>query len=92
MRLSTKALAIACAILWGGLAMGGTGILNLIWPSYGEPFLITMSSVYPGYHATRSIADVLVGAGYGATDGAIGGFLFAWIYNLVANCGCHQPS
>ena len=82
MRLSPSALAVTGAILCGGYVMGGTGILNLIWPPYGEHFLITMSSVYPGYHATRTIGEVLVGACYGATDGAVGGFLLGWIYNF----------
>ena len=82
MRLSAMALAITGAIVWGVYGMGGTALLNLIWPPYGEHFLITMSSVYPGYHATRSIGEVLVGAGYGAVDGAVGGLLFGWIYNF----------
>ena len=81
MKLSAPAFAITSAIIWGVYAMGGTGLLNLIWPPYGEHFLITMSSVYPGYHATRSIGEVLVGASYGAFDGAVGGALFAWTYN-----------
>lgn len=84
MKLSTKALTISCAIMWGVLAMGLTGLGNLIFPPYGEQFLQAMGSVYPGYHATRTIGDVLVGACYGATDGAVGGFLFAWIYNYFA--------
>jgi len=84
MKISAKAMAITGAILLGGYAMGGTGLLNLIWPPYGEHFLITMSSVYPGYHATRTIGDVLVGACYGAVDGAVAGLLLAWIYNYFA--------
>ena len=36
--------------------MLGMGLANLIWANYGQQFLQTMSSVYPGYHATRSIA------------------------------------
>ena len=84
MRLSVKAMAIAGAIVLGGYAMGGTGLMNLIFPPYGEHFLMTMTSVYPGYHATRSIGDVLVGACYGATDGAVAGALVAWTYNWFA--------
>ena len=84
MKISTKAMAITGAILLGGFAMGGTALLNLIFPPYGEHFLLTMSSVFPGYHATRAIGDVLVGVCYGATDGAVGGFLFAWVYNYFA--------
>ena len=82
MRLSTKALALAAALVWGIVCMGGVGLFNLIWPPYGEHFLITMSSIYPGYHATRSIGEVMVGAGYGVVDGGVGGLLFAWIYNF----------
>ncbi len=85
MRLSAKSMAITAAVVWGGYVMWATGILNLIWPKYGEHFLLTMSSVYPGYHATRTIGDVLVGTGYGMVDGAIGGLLFAWVYNLFAD-------
>jgi len=84
MRLSTTALAITGALVWGVFCMFGTGVLNLIWPPYGEHFLLTMSSVYPGYHATRTVGDVLIGTGYGAADGAVGGFLFAWVYNFFA--------
>ena len=83
MRLSPKAFAITAAALWGG-CMFLTGLANWISPTYGEHFLLTMSSVYPGYHATRTLADVLVGTGYGLVDGAIAGWLFAWLYNLIA--------
>ncbi len=86
MKFNTKALASACAILWG-LAMLVTGLLNLAWGMYGEQFLRTMASVYPGYHATRSMADVIVGSLYGAVDGFIGGAVFAWLYNQFAKPG-----
>ncbi|MBI2820328.1 MAG: hypothetical protein HYX73_10140 [Acidobacteria bacterium] len=84
MRLSVKAMTITGAILLGGYAMGGTALLNLIFPPYGDHFLITMSSVYPGYHATRTFGDILVGVCYGATDGAFAGALFTWTYNYFA--------
>lgn len=81
MRLSMKAFAIACGALWGGGILF-SGILNMLWPPYGEHFLLTVSSVYPGYHATSTMGDVLVGTGYGAVDGGICGLLLAWIYNF----------
>ena len=84
MVLSSKALAVAAAVLWGLGAIFLTGLMNLLAPPYGEHFLLTMSSVYPGYHATRTLRDVLVGTGYGIVDGGIAGFMFAWIYNLFA--------
>ena len=75
MKFNTKALAVTSAILWG-LAMLVMGVANLIWGNYGRQFLQTMSSVYPGYHATRSIAEVV-----------IGGAVFAWLYNQFARPG-----
>jgi TRAP-type mannitol/chloroaromatic compound transport system permease large subunit len=77
---------LASAILWG-FAMLGTGLANLIWGGYGQQFLQTMSSVYPGYHATRSVAEVVVGTLYGVVDGLIGGAVFAWLYNQFAKPG-----
>jgi hypothetical protein len=86
MKFNTKALALASAIL-GGLAMLVMGLANLIWGNYGQQFLQTMSSVYPGYHATRSVAEVVVGTVYGAVDGLIAGAVFAWLYNQFAKPG-----
>ena len=86
MKFNIKALALACAILWG-LAMLVMGLANFIWGNYGQQFLQTMASVYFGYHATRSIAEVIVGTLYGAVDGLIGGAVFAWLYNQFAQPG-----
>jgi len=84
MKLSVKGLALACGILWG-VAMLAMGLANLIWGSYGQQFLQTMASVYPGYHATGSGAEVIVGTLYGVVDGLIGGAVFAWLYNQFAS-------
>jgi hypothetical protein len=84
MRLSTKAMAIAGAVIWGGCGMFLTGLLNQLIPPFGGQFLQTMSSVYPGYHVTSGLAGVLIGTLYGIVDGAVGGFLFAWVYNRFA--------
>lgn len=83
MRLSPKGLAITSALLWGGGILF-VGLINLAAPSYGTTFLSWTSSIYPGYHNSRRIVDVLVGTGYGLVDGGVGGLLFAWIYNLLA--------
>jgi len=77
---------LASAILWG-VAMLGMGLANLIWANYGELFLQMMASAYPGYHATRSIAEVIVGTLYGTVDGLVGGAVFAWLYNQFAMPG-----
>lgn len=83
MKLSVKGLALASGILWG-VAMLSMGLANLIWGSYGQQFLQLMASVYLGYHATRSVAEVIVGTLYGVVDGFIGGAVFAWLYNRFA--------
>jgi hypothetical protein len=83
MHLSMKALTIVTAILWGGGVLF-TGLVNLAVPSYGTECLRLMSSVYPGFHFSRTFGDVLVGTSYGLVDGAIAGFLFGWLYNFFA--------
>ncbi len=86
MKLSLKALALAAGILWA-LALFLTGVTNLIWPPYGEGFLTMMASLYPGYHATRSIGDLIVGTLYAFFDGAICGLVFGWLYNFFLGKG-----
>lgn len=83
MKLSLKALAFAAGILWA-LAVFLVGAANLIWSGYGGAFLQLVASIYPGYHATRSIGDVIVGTLYALLDGAICGLAFGWLYNLFA--------
>ena len=81
MRLSLRSLAFACGLLWGG-AILFVGLVNLACPSYGMEFLKLASSVYPGFHNSHKLADVVVGTGYGLVDGAIAGLLLGWLYNL----------
>lgn len=83
MKINTKALALASAVLWG-FVMLAVGVANLIAGDYGQQFLQAMSSVYPGYHDTRSIAEVIVGTVYGLCDGFVGGAVVAWLYNHFA--------
>jgi len=83
LKLSIKGLALASGILWG-VAILGMGLAELIWRPYGQQFLQLIASVYPGYHATRSIGEVIVGTLYGFVDGLVGGAVFAWLYNQFA--------
>jgi len=85
MKLNVKAMAISFALFWGVLGMFLTGLANLIWPPYARAFLELMASIYPGYHAEASIGQVIVGTLYGLLDGAVGGVIFAWIYNHFAS-------
>lgn len=82
MRLSLKATAIAAAILWGG-AILIVGLINLADPRYGVNFIQLTSSVYPWFHDSRTIANVIIGTIDGLVDGAIAGLLFALLYNAV---------
>jgi hypothetical protein len=83
MKLSVKGLAFGAAITWGLLVLF-VGVINLISPSYGMEFLQLISSVYPGYHPVATIGSVVVGTLYAVLDGAIGGGLFALLYNAAA--------
>ncbi|HVA94360.1 MAG TPA: hypothetical protein VNI36_05590 [Candidatus Dormibacteraeota bacterium] len=80
MRLSIQGLAIAGGLLWGG-ALLSVGLINLVMPAYGTNFLQMVSSIYPFFHASHTIGDVLIGTVDGLIDGAIAGLLLAWLYN-----------
>ena len=84
MKLSIKGLALASGILWGGSILL-VGVGNLIWPSYGVAFLDLARSIYPGYGGAAGIGGVIVGTLYGVADGAVGGAIFAWLYNKFAS-------
>jgi len=81
MRLSAKAMALALGLLWGG-GVAVAALVHLANPSYGGAFLDVVSSIYPGFHSARSMGDALLGTAYGLIDGAVGGFIFASLYNM----------
>ncbi len=84
MKLDIKAISITVGLIWGVLAMFLVGVANLMWPAYGRAFLEVMASIYPGYTATASFGQVILGTLYGLVDGAIAGAVFAWLYNRFA--------
>ena len=83
MKLNIKGLAITCAIFWGGsiLVVGG---LNTVWTGFGGAFLEVVASIYPGYSGEPGFGQVIIGTLYATADGAIGGAIFAWLYNCFA--------
>jgi len=83
MRFNVIALSITCALIWGG-AILVAATANVLWPDYGRTFLDFAASIYPGYHPGPSIGSVVTGTLYGFVDGAIGGGVFAWLYNLLS--------
>lgn len=80
MRLNVKAFAIAFGLLWG------LGIFVLTWwiiafeGATGEVTLI--GHVYRGFNI--SPLGSVIGLLWGLVDGAVGGLVFAWLYNLLA--------
>ncbi len=83
MKLSIKALALAMGLVWGGAVLV-VGTCFVYSGNYGRAFLEMCASLYPGFHVTQSFASVIVGTLYGLVDGAIGGAIFAWVYNCFA--------
>jgi len=82
MKLNLKALTVTFAILWAGVVFI-VGVANVVWPGYGRAFLQMMASIYPGYAASGSFGDVIVGSLYALVDGAILGFILGGLYNLM---------
>ena len=87
-RLSLKAMAIAAGLLWGG-AILCVGLINLAVPSYGINFIQMTSSVYPWFHVSRTIGNVVIGTVDGLIDGAIAGVIFALLYNAATSAPTH---
>lgn len=83
MRLHVRSMAFALGLLSGAVVLG-TGIAHLIRPGYGGDFIRLMASVYPGYNASGSVGDLMVGVAYALVDGGIFGLVLAWLYNLFA--------
>ncbi len=78
----------ACSAIWG-FALLFCGLFHWWCPPYAEEFLNVMASVYPGYTAEASFGSVLNGTLYALVDGAVGGLIFASLYNLMAS-KCQQ--
>jgi hypothetical protein len=75
----TIALGLVC-----GLVVLVTGVINIVWPGYGQAFLDILASIYPGYEATGSLGGVIFATLYGFADGALIGLAYAWLYNRIA--------
>jgi len=79
MKLNVKALACASGLIWG------LGLFLLTWwliafeGSSGEATFI--GRVYRGYNISPT--GSLIGLLWALVDGAIGGAVFAWLYNTL---------
>lgn len=82
MKLSPVAFAATAAVVWGA-AIFVIGGINALIPGYGETVLALVVSIYPGYEASGSLGDLLLGTAYAFFDGLAGGFVFALLYNTA---------
>lgn len=81
-KLSIRRMAIAIGILFAA-SMMAIGFWNVKHPSYGQPLLDTLGSIYPFYGGQEGtfLSVFLLGI-VGFFHGAISGFLFAVVYNF----------
>jgi 3',5'-cyclic AMP phosphodiesterase CpdA len=81
MRFNIKVFALTCALVWG------FGLFLLTWwiiafeGATGERTFLGL--VYRGY--TISPRGSVIGLGWALLDGLVGGAIFAWLYNLLAD-------
>jgi hypothetical protein len=79
-KLNVKAFALACGLIWGvGLFLLTWWIIAFDGATRDVTFL---GWVYRGYNI--SPLGSIIGLVWGLADGAIGGAIFAWLYNLIA--------
>ncbi len=86
MKFNIAAAAITLGVGFA-IALGLSGILNMLFEGYGQAFLDLMASVYPGYKASGSAGDLVIGCFYATTDGIIAGGGLALLYNLASSIG-----
>ncbi|UCF44146.1 MAG: bacteriophage holin [Planctomycetota bacterium] len=81
MKLNIKAFALAFGLIWG------FGLFALTWwiiAFEGATGDVTMiGRLYRGY--SISPAGSFIGLVWALADGLVGGLIFAWLYNLLAD-------
>jgi len=78
-RLSIRGLAVGLGVAWG-VCMLFTGWVAIF--GWCGKFVEVMASVYIGFKPT--FIGGIIGGSWGFIDGAIGGTIIAFVYNLVA--------
>lgn len=81
-KICPVSLGLALGITWG-VSLLIMGLLALHF-TYGVPFVIAMGHLYIGYEAT--MIGSVIGGLFGFVDAFIGGFIVAWLYNLICHC------
>ena len=80
MKLNVKAFALTCGLLWGFALFFLTWWLIAFEGSTGDPTFI--GRFYLGY--SLSPIGSFIGLAWALVDGAVGGAIFAWLYNVIA--------
>ncbi|WP_366944979.1 bacteriophage holin [Candidatus Thioglobus sp.] len=80
-KLNTKSVALSLGIMWS-LGILFISILTLITNSYLHNIVDFLSTIYLGY--SLSFSGIIAGMIWGFFDAAIGGFVFAWLYNKLS--------
>ena len=83
MKFQIIPFSLAAGILWGS-AILLVASANMMYPAYGNAFLVLIGSIYPGYNPGNGFMSVIYGSLYAFVDGAIAAAIFAWIYNKLA--------
>lgn len=79
-KLDTKAVALAFGILWS-LGIFTISLIALTSTTYLHNIVDFLSSIYLGY--SLDFFGVIIGMIWGFFDAAIGGLVFAWLYNKL---------
>ena len=80
MKLNVKAFSAACALIWGlGLFLITWWIILFDGVTHEMTFI---GRIYRGY--CISPMGSVIGLLWAIVDGAIGGVIFAWLYNWIA--------
>ena len=88
MGLNAKAFALTVGVIWaGGLFL--VILVNMIWSGYAVAFLDVVDSIYPGFHR-GSGSGLIIGPLYALLDGAVAGWIFAWLYNRLSGQGASE--
>lgn len=82
MRFNIKAFALACGLVWG------FGVFFLSWwimlfDGAGTVDAGTLGHIYRGFTITP--LGSVIGLLWALGDGFVGGLVFAWLYNLLAD-------
>ena len=81
MKLNVKAFALTCGLVWGLGLMMLTWWIMLFEGATGD--VTFLGRLYRGYNI--SFTGSIIGLVWAFFDGAIGGAIFAWLYNLIAS-------